>query len=228
MTTTARLITPQRSIHELVGEHARELSAKLQAHRLHLFPPAAQKTLRQFSSTEAAKLVGVNDGYLRRLSIEGKGPTVEVGPEGRRSYTIEDLQSCAAISTRSARATAITCLHRTGNEHLQVITVVNFKGGSGKTTTAAHLAPIPRFARLPRARASISTPRQACPPSTACSRNSTSARMKRSTARFATTIAAANSARSSGRPISRNLDLVPGNLELMEFEHETPRASRRR
>ncbi len=30
--------------------------------------------------------------------------------------------------------------HRRGNEKLQVIGVVNFKGGSGKTTTAAHLA----------------------------------------------------------------------------------------
>jgi chromosome partitioning protein len=27
-----------------------------------------------------------------------------------------------------------------GDEHLQVIAVTNFKGGSGKTTTAAHLA----------------------------------------------------------------------------------------
>jgi chromosome partitioning protein len=29
---------------------------------------------------------------------------------------------------------------RRAGDHLQVITVINFKGGSGKTTTAAHLA----------------------------------------------------------------------------------------
>ena len=29
---------------------------------------------------------------------------------------------------------------RRGDEHCQVMAVVNFKGGSGKTTTAAHLA----------------------------------------------------------------------------------------
>lgn len=91
MHAAAVKIEPQEAIHELVGQHARELSAKLQAHRLNLFPPSAKKTLRRFSSTEAAKLIGVTDAYLRRLSIEGKGPAVEVGQGGRRSYTIEDL-----------------------------------------------------------------------------------------------------------------------------------------
>ena len=28
----------------------------------------------------------------------------------------------------------------------------------------------------------------------------------------------------SGRPISRVFDLIPGNIELMEFEHDSPRA----
>jgi chromosome partitioning protein len=30
--------------------------------------------------------------------------------------------------------------HRKGSEHLQILAVVNFKGGSAKTTTSAHLA----------------------------------------------------------------------------------------
>ena len=109
MHATAVKIEPRKAIHELVGEHARELSAKLQAHRLNLFPPSAKKTLRRFSSTEAAKLVGVNDAYLRRLSIEGKGPTVEVGQGGAAPTRSRILTSCAAISRKSPRATAITC-----------------------------------------------------------------------------------------------------------------------
>ena len=61
------------AIHELIADDARELSAKLQAHRLKLFPPKARKKLRPFSSGEAAKRIGVNDGYLRQLSLEEIG-----------------------------------------------------------------------------------------------------------------------------------------------------------
>ncbi len=48
----------------MVGAHARKLSARLQAHRLQLFPPTAHKTLRKFSSTETAKLIDL-DPYTR-------------------------------------------------------------------------------------------------------------------------------------------------------------------
>lgn len=80
-----------QAIHELIGAHARELSARLHEHRLKLYPPEARKTLRTFSSTEAAKLIGINDGYLRHLSIEGKGPVPETGTRGRRAYTAETI-----------------------------------------------------------------------------------------------------------------------------------------
>ncbi|TIW02489.1 MAG: plasmid partitioning protein RepA, partial [Mesorhizobium sp.] len=41
---------------------------------------------------------------------------------------------------RNSRAAAKYVPHRRNTEHLQIIAVVNFKGGSAKTTTAAHLA----------------------------------------------------------------------------------------
>lgn len=80
------------AIHDLIAADARELSAKLQAHRLKLFPPAARKRLRRFSSGEAAKLIGINDGYLRQLSLGGKGPQPDTTSSGRRSYSFEDIQ----------------------------------------------------------------------------------------------------------------------------------------
>jgi chromosome partitioning protein len=55
-------VPPLLAIHDLIAADARELSQKLQAHRLKLFPPEARKTLRRFSSGEAAKLIGINDG----------------------------------------------------------------------------------------------------------------------------------------------------------------------
>ena len=58
-----------------ITRHANLLSAQLQALSASLFPPAARKSLRTFSSGEAAKLLGVSDGYLRQLSLDGLGPT---------------------------------------------------------------------------------------------------------------------------------------------------------
>jgi len=55
------------AIHDTIAADARELSAKLHAHRMKLFPPKARKNLRRFTSGEVAKLVGINDGYLRQL-----------------------------------------------------------------------------------------------------------------------------------------------------------------
>jgi hypothetical protein len=58
--------------------------------------------------------------------MEGVGPT--------RSRT---LRSFLAASSKGDRQYLPV---RSSGERLQVIAVVNFKGGSGKTTTAAHLA----------------------------------------------------------------------------------------
>ncbi len=212
-----------KAIHELIGSHARELSSKLQAHRLQLFPPEAHKTLRRFSSLEAAKLIGVNDGYLRRLSLEGKGPAVEVGAHGRRSYTIDDIQALREYLDASGKADRRYAPGRVGQDHLQVITVVNFKGGSGKTTTAAHLA---QYLALRGYRvlaidldpqASLSA-LHGIQPEFDIPENGTLYGAIRYDAQ-----------RRDLKEIIRktyfaNLDLVPGNLELMEFEHETPKA----
>lgn len=123
------------TIHETIAADARELSAKLHAHRMKLFPPKARKNLRRFTSGEVAKLVGINDGYLRQLSLEGRGPQPDTSPSGRRSYTFEDIQSLRAYLDESGKGVRRYRPHRVAGEQLQVIGVVNFKGGSGKTTS---------------------------------------------------------------------------------------------
>jgi chromosome partitioning protein len=211
------------AINELVGAHARELSARLQAHRLQLFPPEAKKTLRRFSSLEAAKLIGVNDGYLRRLSLENKGPAIEIGPNGRRSYTIEDIQALRIYLDASSKPDRKYVPCRSVNEHLQVISVVNFKGGSGKTTTAAHLG---QYLALRGYRvlaldldpqASLSALHGVQPEFDVGDNQTLYGAIRY------------DDTRRELQDIIRktyftNLDLVPGNLELMEFEHETPKA----
>ena len=126
-------------VDQLIIGQAHELSDKLKQHRLEMFPPVAQKSLRQFQLSEAARFLGVTSGYLRNLSLESKGPLPQVTPSGRRSYTAEQLQEMRAYLEQNSRGQRYVPRRRNG-EHLQVIAVVNFKGGSGKTTTAAHLA----------------------------------------------------------------------------------------
>ncbi len=210
-------------IHELIAADARELSEKLQAHRLKLFPPKAKKQLRAFSSGEAAKLIGVNDGYLRQLSLEGKGPAPETSPTGRRSYTFDDIQALRAYLDDTGKSTRRYRPWRVTGDHLQVVAVVNFKGGSGKTTTAAHLAQhltLQGYRVLaidldPQASLSALHGYQ---PEFDIGDNGTlygAIRYDEERRDLASII----------RPTYfSGLDIVPGNIELMEFEHETPKA----
>ncbi|MFB9984847.1 plasmid partitioning protein RepA [Mesorhizobium newzealandense] len=119
----------------------REISRKLNQLRLETFPPNATKTLRQFSLAEAAYFLGVSTSNLKKLHLEGKAvePTIHSG--GRRTYSAEQIVELRRWLDRNGRADVKKYVpHRRGDEKLQVIAVVNFKGGSGKTTTAAHLA----------------------------------------------------------------------------------------
>jgi chromosome partitioning protein len=210
-------------IHDLIASDARDLSAKLHAHRLKLYPPEARKILRRFSSGEAAKLIGVNDGYLRQLSLEGKGPRPETSPTGRRSYSLEDIQDLRAFLDESAKSGRRYRPRRGKGEHLQVIAVVNFKGGSGKTTTAAHLSQhltLQGYRVLavdldPQASLSALHGYQ---PEFDVQENET----------LYGAIRYDDERRSLSEVVKptyfSGLDIIPGNIELMEFEHETPKA----
>jgi chromosome partitioning protein len=127
-------------ISQLIAGHAEALSQKLQALRLKLFPPTAQKPLRQFGIAEAAKFLGVSAGYLKNLSLEGKGPVPETSRSRRRFYTAEQIGDLRSYLEKNGLSNRVYLPHRRGNEHLQIIAVVNFKGGSCKTTTATYLA----------------------------------------------------------------------------------------
>lgn len=139
MNMKADILDENEEIDLLVTQQANELSAMLHEHRMEMFPPDAQKTLRPFQLAEVAGYLGVTGGYLKNLSLEGKGPLPMVTPTGRRSYTAEQMLEMRHFLDRNGRGTRYVP-HRREGEHLQVLAVVNFKGGSAKTTTAAHLA----------------------------------------------------------------------------------------
>jgi chromosome partitioning protein len=211
------------SIEDIIAQHANGLSAKLNEQRLLLYPPVARRSLRKFTSGEVAKLVGVNDAYLRRLTLEGKGPQPETTQTGRRLYTLEDVNALRAYLDESGKADRRYIKRRLDDEHLQVISVVNFKGGSGKTTTAAHLA---QYLALEGYRVlAIDLDPQASlsalhgyQPEFDIGENET----------LYGAIRYDDQVRDVSEVIREtyipNLHIIPGNLELMEFEHETPKA----
>lgn len=207
---------------DIIASDGQSLSGQLRSLRDSLFPPTSQKELRRFSSGEAARLIGVTDGYLRQLSIAGEGPQPDIGVAGRRSYSLPQINELRHILDASKPGKGYVRHRRTG-EKLQVLAVTNFKGGSGKTTTAAHLA---QFLALQGYRVlGIDLDPQASftalhgfQPEFDVGANET----LYGAIRY-------DGHQRNLREIIRKtyfdgLDLIPGNLELMEFEHDTPRA----
>lgn len=216
---------------ETIAADARALSAQLKAMRERLFPPASQKTLRTFTSGEAARLVGVSDGYLRQLSLAGEGPQPVVGPGGRRYYSLANIDALRHFLAEQASAKGNDAKARSyvkwrdakRGEHLQVISVTNFKGGSGKTTSAVHLAQY--LAMTGHRVLAVDLDPQASlsalfgyQPELDLEGNDT----------LYGAIRYDGDVKPLGSIIRKTyfhgLDLVPGNLELQEFEHATPRA----
>ncbi|MEP1355328.1 MAG: plasmid partitioning protein RepA [Tateyamaria sp.] len=216
-------VTPiDTRIDTLVGAHAARLSERLQAHREQLFPPDAQRTLRTFTSGEVADLLGVKDAYLRKLHLDGRGPEPEIRAGGRRHYTPQDILSLRQMLERGAKSPGTYLPGRRDENHLQVITVINFKGGSGKTTTAAHLAQkmaLDGYRVLAidlDPQASFSALHGFQPEFDLLDGGTIYDAI-----RYDDPVPIQSLIRKT---YFTNLDLIPGNLDLMEFEHETPRA----
>ena len=129
------------SFHETILQQGELISDKLNMLRIEHFPPDAMKSLRTFSLAEVAYFLGVTQSNIKKLHLDGKGPIPTTLVSGRRTYTAEQMLELRQYLDRHGRADFKKYVpHRRAGEQLQVIAVVNFKGGSGKTTTAAHLA----------------------------------------------------------------------------------------
>ncbi len=88
-----------------------------------------------------AHFLGVSQSTLKKLHLEGKGPLPQTSPSGRRSYSAQQMAELRDYLSQHGRSDVKDYSpRRRPGDKLQVIAVVNFKGGSAKTTTAAHLA----------------------------------------------------------------------------------------
>lgn len=203
-------------------EQGDQISQKLHLLSLQRFPPLAKKDLRSFSLAEVATYLGVSQSHLKKLHLEGKGPVPETSSSGRRSYTAQQMLELRQYLDQYGRSEARMYVpHRRPGEKLQVVAVVNFKGGSGKTTTAAHLA---QYLALTGHRVlAIDLDPQA----SLSSLHGFQPELDRIKSLYDAIryddekVVLSDIIHSTNFP---GLDIVPANLELQEFEYDTPLA----
>ena len=224
---------PKRQVLELEPDFLQKISGQnatlttaLQGHYRQIFAPGARKTIRPFTPAETSTLLGINENYLRQILSED--PTIpRTMVNARLNFSVHDLHEIRtrldkrqAESKTGRRRTYLP--HRGEAEELQIIAVMNFKGGSGKTTTTAHLA---QYLALQGYRVlAIDLDPQA-------SLSALFGHQPELDVGPDQTLYGAIRYDDRRRPISDivratyipNLHIIPANLELMEFEHETPR-----
>jgi chromosome partitioning protein len=208
------------SFHETILKQGELISDKLNILRHEHYPPNARKGLRQFSLAEVASFLGVSPSNIKKLHLEGKGPTPTTSNSGRRSYTAEQMLELRFYLDRHGRADYKRYVpHRRPGESLQIISIVNFKGGSGKTTTAAHLAQ--HLALTGHRVLAIDLDPQA----SLSALHGVQPELDKNPSLYD-----AIRYEDEKRPIADvirptnfpGLDIVPANLELQEYEYETP------
>jgi chromosome partitioning protein len=207
-----------------IMRHATVLSGQLQQLRTRMYPPKAEKSLRHFMTNEVSRLTSIPDSTLKLMSSEGRGPVPSRLENNHRVYTLPQINELRELFAKQKPADALRFLpRRRAGEHLQVLAIANFKGGSAKTTTCVHLA---HYLALQGYRvlaldldpqASLSAMFGAQPEVDVGANETIYAALRYEDAE-----------RRPIRDIIRKtyfdgIDLIPGNLEVMEYEHETPR-----
>lgn len=225
MNVNQRDIIVKESSADKIMRQSQLLSAQLQSIRTRMYPPEAMKTLKTFTSREASQLLGIAESTLRQMSLDGESAIPERQENGRRIYTLGQINEIRDHLARKRPAEALDFLpRRRPGDKLQIIAIANFKGGSAKTTTTVHLAHYLAIEGLrvlaidldPQASLSAMFGYQ---PEFDVDENET----------IYASIRYDEENRRPIRDVIRKtyfdgIDLIPGNLELMEYEHETPQA----
>ncbi|MGL4634561.1 MAG: plasmid partitioning protein RepA [Beijerinckiaceae bacterium] len=210
------------SFHEMILHQGEMISDKLNMLRVEHYPPDATKGLRHFSLAEVAYFLGVTPSNIKKLHLEGKGPTPVTSPSGRRTYGATQMLELRQYLDKHGRTDVKNYVpHRRNGEQLQVLAVVNFKGGSGKTTSAAHLAQ--HLALTGHRVLAIDLDPQAS--LTALHGIQPELDKNPSLYEALRYDAERKSIRDVIRPTNfPGLDIIPANLELQEYEYDTPLA----
>ncbi|MBP0482150.1 plasmid partitioning protein RepA [Sagittula salina] len=125
---------------ELAQDISERLTTAIREHLLSAFAPDNTKSLRAFSAPEVADLLGVSGQFLRKAHAEGTLPEPADIRAGRRYYTAQDLLNARRVLETTSRKKGRYMPGRRDGDRLQVWQLMNFKGGSSKSTTTIHLA----------------------------------------------------------------------------------------
>ncbi len=217
-------VTEPIHINTRIRENAQSLASALEQHLLKSFAPDARKQLRLFSAGEAADLLGISPSFLRKLHFEERVPEVHTTPGGRRHYSATDLLAIRRILEDNSRTTGTYLKGRRDGDKVQVLSFLNFKGGSGKTTSAIHAAQ--RFALKGYRVLAVDIDPQASLTSLFGYQPEYDFLHEGSlydAIRYENPLPFSSIIQKTYFP---GLDLAPGGLILQEFEHETPTALR--
>ena len=211
---------------EVILRQGETISNKLNVLRLGQYPPDARKTLRSFALAEVAYFLGVTSSNLKKIHLEGRGPSPTTSATGRRLYTAEQLLELRRYLDQHGRTEAKKYVpRRRAGERLQVISIVNFKGGSGKTTTAAHL--VQHLALTGHRVLAIDLDPQA----SLSSLHGVQPELDKNPSLY-DAIRYDDEKKSIAEVIQKTnfpgLDIIAANLELQEYEYETPLALSRK
>jgi len=124
---------------ELTREMSERLHTALTTHLSQAYAPDERKALRLLSATEVAELLGVTGQFLRKCHSDGSLPEPAVIRNGRRFYSGSELWGMRKQLEDASRTPGKYRPGRRGDDRLQVIQFMNFKGGSAKSTSAVHL-----------------------------------------------------------------------------------------
>ncbi|MCA0424529.1 MAG: plasmid partitioning protein RepA [Proteobacteria bacterium] len=124
----------------LATDISERLNAAIREHLLAAFAPDNTKTLREFSAPEVAELLDVSGQFMRKVHADGVLPEPATNRGGRRYYSGQEILQAREILERTSRKKGHYLPRRMEGEKLQVWQLMNFKGGSSKSTTTIHLA----------------------------------------------------------------------------------------
>lgn len=125
---------------DVTEEMAARLKTALRTHLEQVYAPDQRKTLRVFSATETAELLDVSGQFLRKCHSEGSLPEPAQIRNGRRFYSGAEIWQIRQLLEAGSRSKGKYVPGRRAGDKLQVIQLMNFKGGSAKSTAAIHIS----------------------------------------------------------------------------------------